>query len=100
MDGMRTTYSPSRESRWIILTEDGHHVTIGRYTDPSEAEIVRAEERLLDVGLGGWLAVLQGSYYVETPPQLVIARVLGKPMATWDDAAAAFERHRLAVVAR
>jgi hypothetical protein len=35
-----------REKRWIVLADDGLHVTIGRHTDPSEDEIVRAGDAL------------------------------------------------------
>ena len=49
----------SVEKRWIVLTPDGGHVSIGRHTDPSEAEIETAAGKLRQAGTGGWLAVME-----------------------------------------
>jgi hypothetical protein len=49
----------SVEKRWIILTPGGGHVSIGRHTDPSEAEIETASGKLRQAGTGGWLAVME-----------------------------------------
>jgi hypothetical protein len=51
------------EKRWIILTPDGGHVSIGRHTDPSDDEVEVAAEKLRQAGTGGWLAVMEGPYY-------------------------------------
>ncbi|MFC7552328.1 hypothetical protein ACFQU7_08815 [Pseudoroseomonas wenyumeiae] len=67
------------ERRWVILGEDGRHVTLGRASDPSEDEIRRAEEQLRAQGLAGWLAVMQGNPYTGTMPRLMMVRPLAEP---------------------
>ena len=53
----------TKERRWIVLGEDGRHVTIGRHTDPTDDELARAADALHTSGQGGWLAVTEGQYY-------------------------------------
>jgi hypothetical protein len=60
------------ERRWIVLTEDGRHITLGRYTDPSPEEIATAEAGLAEQGLSGWLAVMKGNYYERVQPSLMM----------------------------
>ncbi len=48
------------ERRWVILDTLGRHVTVGRHTDPSDAELDAAAVTLAGEGVGGWLAVLEG----------------------------------------
>ena len=36
------------ERRWIILAQDGRHVTMGRAAPPSEAEVEAARQREMD----------------------------------------------------
>lgn len=85
----------ARERRWIILSEDGRHVTLGRDTDPTNEEIERAGEQLQSLGLGGWLAVVDGFYYrpVETL-KLLKVREIAPSSTTWENAEAAFRRIR------
>lgn len=40
------------ERRWIILAQDGRHVTMGRAAPPSEAEVEAAATALVAQGLG------------------------------------------------
>jgi hypothetical protein len=88
------TTSQARERRWIVLSHDGRHVTLGRHTDPSEEEISRAAEALRRSGLGGWLAVLEGIYYGRGPVSLMEVRELVPSPIAWQDAARAFQSIR------
>jgi hypothetical protein len=62
------------EKRWIILTPDGGHVSIGRQTDPSDDEIEAAAGKLRQAGSGGWLAVMEGAYYGRRKATLLMVR--------------------------
>ena len=81
-----------REHRWIIVAEDGRHVTLGRDTDPSDEEVARAGEGLRAQGLGGWLAVLEGSYYrpQDALTLLMVRTVAPSAGPSWEDAKTAF----------
>lgn len=78
-----------RERRWIVVAPDGRYVTLGRHSDPTEAEILAAEDGLRRQGLSGWLAVMEGSPYVGPAPQLMEVRPLASPGGSFADAAAA-----------
>ncbi len=85
------THSPAREHRWIVLGEDGRHVTLGRHTDPTDDEIARSAEALRTTGQGGWLAVLEGRYYQPRDKvSLLMVRQLGPTKTAWEAAAEAF----------
>ena len=85
----------SEEKRWIILADDGRHVTVGRHTAPSEEEIAAVGRALAAGGNGGWLAVTEGVYYSRSPKLgLIMVREVAPPRATWDEAAAAFHTRR------
>lgn len=43
----------SAERRWIIVAQDGRHVTIGRAALPSEAEVEAATAALIAKGWAG-----------------------------------------------
>jgi hypothetical protein len=61
---MATTSEHTRgERRWIVLTEDGRHVTLSRHTDPTDAEVDATEKTPIDQQLRGWLAVTEGDYW-------------------------------------
>jgi hypothetical protein len=86
---------PRGERRWIVLGEDGRHVTLGRHSDPSEAEIAAAEQALAAQSLHGWLAIAEGDYYARRGRvSLLMVRPLGAPQVAFDSAAAAFEALR------
>ncbi len=53
-----------RETRWVVIAEDGRFSTLGRASDPTEAEIQAAEDGLRSQGLAGWLAIMEGNPYV------------------------------------
>ena len=85
----------ARERRWIVLGNDGRHVTLGRHTDPTEEEVLAAERSLAASGLAGWLAVMEGDYYAPRGrPSIMMVRPLATPAGAFEDAAAAFEAAR------
>lgn len=79
----------SGERRWIVLVGDGRYVTLGRHSDPSEEEIVRAEEGLRQQGLTGWLAVMQGNPNTGAVLHLMEVRPLAEPEGSFEAAGAA-----------
>lgn len=90
----------SRERRWIILADDGRHVTVGRNTDPTEEEIARAGDQLRALGVGGWLAVTEGGYYQPKDKlSVMMVREVAPTSKTWDVAVAAFMLIRGAAIA-
>lgn len=83
------------ERRWIILTEDGGHVTVGRHTDPTEEEISRASAQLRGLGVDGWLAILEGNYHAKgSKLTLMKVRELTSGSKSWDAAAKDFMTRR------
>ena len=83
------------ERRWIILGDDGRHVTVGRHTDPTDQEIARGGDALLTTGKGGWLAVTDGDYYdLSRPFSVMMVRAIAPTMRTWEGAVAAFHSIR------
>lgn len=86
------------ERRWIILGEDGRHVTMGRHSDPSPDELAQAEASLEAQGLAGWLAVMEGGYYERRKPALMMVRPLCNPQRPFVEAADAFEAAREAAL--
>jgi hypothetical protein len=86
--------SNGASDRWVVLGEDGRYVTLGRARDPSEADIVRAEDALRTQGLSGWLAVMSGSAYAPRLPNLLMVRPLAAPRGTFDAAVEAFKAAR------
>lgn len=90
----------SEERRWIVLGDDGRHVTLGRHSDPSEEEIEKVGHALKAIGQGGWLAVTEGVYYSRRATLgILMVREIASPRASWDDAAAAFHRLRRDAIA-
>ncbi len=79
----------SSDRRWVIVAEDGRYSTIGRASDPTDAEIGEAEDALRRQGLSGWLAVMSGSAYGSKVPSLMAVRPLASPTKHWEDASAA-----------
>ncbi len=82
------------ERRWIVLGEDGRHVTLGRHSDPSPTDIAQAEAGLAAQGLAGWLAVMEGAYYQPRIPTVMMVRPLGNPQRPFPEAVAAFQAAR------
>jgi hypothetical protein len=87
------------EARWIVLGTNGKHVTIGRNTDPSEAEVADAESALRAKGLSGWLVLMKSDYYAIQDPSLFMIRPLSNPQYSFDDAVRAFYAERKKIFA-
>ena len=83
------------ERRWIILAQDGRHVTMGRAAPPSEAEVEAAATALAAQGLAGWLATLDGNYWSRRRVTLASVQTLGDGTSLdWPAAVAAFDAAR------
>ena len=83
------------ERRWIILAQDGRHVTMGRAASPSEAEVEAAAAALAAKGLAGWLATLDGNYWSRRRVALAPVQMLGDGTTLdWSAAITAFEAAR------
>ena len=85
-----------RERRWIILTTDGRHSTLGRSAPPDEEEVAKAASALAAIGLAGWYAILDGDYWAR---RASVALTMIQPLAhatdgDWVDAVAAFDAAR------
>jgi hypothetical protein len=78
------------EKRWIVLMSDGRHVSIGRHTDPSPSELDAIAANLRQAGAGGWLAVMEGTYYGRRSVELLMVRELVPAEATWEEAVRTF----------
>ncbi|MBC9176124.1 hypothetical protein [Pseudoroseomonas ludipueritiae] len=85
----------ARDRRWIVLAEDGRHVTLGRGSDPDQAELASLTETMRAQGLRGWLAVMEGDYHARrAAPTVMLVRALTPVTVEWDAAVAAFQdRH-------
>ena len=85
----------SAERRWIILAQDGRHMTMGRAAPPSEAEVKAAAAALAAQGLAGWLSTLDGNYWSRRRVALAPVQTLGDGATLdWPAAIAAFEAAR------
>jgi hypothetical protein len=83
------------ERRWIILAQDGRHVTMGRAVPPSDAEIAAGAAALAAQGLAGWLATLDGNYWSRRRVTLAPVQILGNGTTLdWPAAITAFEAAR------
>ena len=83
------------ERRWIILGQDGRHVTLGRAAPPSDAEIAAAAAEIAAQGLAGWLATLDGNYWSRRRVALTSLQMLGDGAGLdWPAAITAFEAVR------
>lgn len=83
--------SARTERRWIILAQDGRHVTMGRAAPPSATEVEAAAAALAAQGLAGWLATLDGNYWSRRRVALAPVQTLGDGAALdWSAAVAAF----------
>jgi len=83
------------ERRWIVLAQDGRHVTMGRAAPPTEAEVEAAAAALTAQGLAGWLATLDGNYWTRRRVSLAPVQMLGDSATLdWPAAITAFEAAR------
>jgi hypothetical protein len=87
--------SARRERRWIVLGQDGRHVTLGRAAPPSAEETAAASDALHRQGLAGWLATLDGDYWGRGHVTLAPVQTIGAAATLdWPAAVAAFETQR------
>ncbi|MBU8541855.1 hypothetical protein [Falsiroseomonas tokyonensis] len=81
--------------RWIVLGQDGRHVTLGRAAPPSAVEIAAASEAMAAQGLAGWIATLGGDYWGRGRVTLAPVQIIGAGATLdWAAAVAAFEQAR------
>jgi hypothetical protein len=86
--------SAGTEQRWIVLGDDGRHVSLGR-TEPSEAQVKAASDALAAQGLSGWLARMQGEYYSRRKVTLEpLQRIGAAQEPDWQAALSAFDAAR------
>jgi hypothetical protein len=78
------------DPRWIIITEDGRINSIGRHTEPSQAELDRAESVMEAAGVRGWIAIMDRSAYAEGQPEFTIVREMRSPVVSFQEAVARF----------
>lgn len=84
---------------WIVLGQDGRHVTLGRAAPPTDDEIAAASATLAAQGLGGWIAMMDGGYWSRGSVTLAPAHSIGAAASLdWPAAVLAFEAVRRAAV--
>ena len=80
-----------RERRWLVVTADGRHVTVGRGTDPTEEEIHMLSRQVDELGVAAWLAIQAGDYHdPDAALELMEVRRIGRREGNWEQARAAF----------
>ncbi|CAH0128639.1 signal recognition particle subunit SRP19/SEC65 family protein [Roseomonas sp. CECT 9278] len=83
--------SARTQRRWIVLGQDGRHVTLGRAVSPTAEEIAAASDALSQQGLAGWIATLEGDYWGRGRVTLAPVQIIGTPVALdWSAAVVAF----------
>jgi len=71
--------------RWMIIAEDGRHVTLGQHRSPTEEEIGQVTASLSAHGLGGWLVLGNGDYYqIRKPFDLENVRQVSDGQVPWE----------------
>lgn len=76
-------------ARWILLREDGQHVSLGNY-EPKPEELDGMAKSVRLTGFGGWVVEMAGVYYGRRKLTLTARHTLGAPSESWDAAVAAF----------
>ena len=80
-----------RERRWLVVTADGRHVTVGRDTDPTGDEIQMLSRQVDELGVAAWLAIQAGDYHdPEAALELMEVRRIGRREGNWEQARTAF----------
>jgi hypothetical protein len=83
------------ETRYLIIAEDGRHVTLGRAYAPTPEEIEKCSEGLAKQGLAGWYTIMRGDYWGRREPALEAVQEVGMPIAcNWQTATANFKADR------
>jgi hypothetical protein len=76
---------------WIVLGQDGRHVTLDRAVAPTDEEIAATSDALAAQGLGGWVVTLDGSYWGRGGVTLAPVRTIGVAAdLDWPTAVTAF----------
>ena len=87
------------ERRYLLISQDGRHATLGRDSEPDEEALDTAAEGLDSLGLAGWYVLSEGRYSSpEDELSLLLIRRLTLAEGNW--AAASAEFHRLRAEAR
>lgn len=84
----------ARERRWLVVAEDGRHVTLGRHSVPSDDEITQAGRGIDALGLAAWLVISEGGYYNNSKVSLMMVRSITAKLGDWDAAEARWHDHR------
>jgi hypothetical protein len=83
------------ETRYLIIAEDGRHVTLGRAYAPTPEEIEKCSEGLAKQGLAGWYTIMRGDYWGRREPALEAVQEVGMPIAcNWQTVTANFKAAR------
>lgn len=87
--------SARAQRRWIVLGQDGRHVTLGRAAPPSAEEIAAASTAMEAQGLAGWIATLDGDYWGRRRVTLAPVQIIGAAATLdWPAAVTSFEDAR------
>jgi hypothetical protein len=84
----------SREKRWIVVTQDGRHSTIGRHSDPTADELDTISGQLDSARIAAWLAISEGAYYGAGAITLMMVRRLTTTDGDWAAAERNWREHR------
>ncbi len=84
----------ARERRWLVVAEDGRHVTLGRHSDPSDDEVAEAGRGIDALGLAAWLVISEGGYYNSNRVTLMMVRPITTAQGDWVAAEARWHEHR------
>ncbi len=85
------TMRDSKQGRWLILNENGQHVSIGQQNAPSSEDLAAIEAKLSAQGLSGWLVRMEGDYYAKpNKVELKAIKPLCAPRVPFADASCLF----------
>ena len=90
------TDKPHLERRYLLVSEDGRHTTLGRDVEPDQEALDTAAEGLDGLGMAGWLVLSEGRYYSQESMALLPINCLTTRSGDWEAAAAEFHRRRAA----
>ncbi|MBW4095964.1 MAG: hypothetical protein HIU81_11650 [Acidobacteria bacterium] len=85
----------AREKRWLVLAEDGRHITLGRHSNPSDEEVLDVSQQLNGMGLAGWLAISEGGYYSTNAVTLLMVRQITDKLGDWTLAESRWNEQRM-----
>ena len=84
------------ERRYLLVSADGRHTTLGRDVEPDQEALDTAAEGLDSLGMAGWLVLSEGRYYSGETVTLLPIRCLTATSGDWEATAAEFHRRRTA----